>query len=49
MIDLQKERLKVALKHYQFTPDGTKFIWDEPAKPAFKKNKGLIIEYTAVR
>ena len=34
---LEKYIEKIDTNHVEFTPDGTKFIWDEPANPAFQK------------
>lgn len=34
---LKKYIEKIDINHVEFTPDGTKFIWKEPAKPAFQK------------
>ena len=34
---LEKYIEKIDIHHVEFTPDGTKFIWDEPVEPAFQK------------
>ena len=34
---LEKYIEKIDIHHVEFTPDGTKFIWEEPVEPAFQK------------